>query len=573
MNGLDPETQVRAKSAPTGREAKPGLSISLNRTLLPLVCVLSLAMAGNAEAAPANQDAASQRASPVSEALEHLDRDAGLVLRVDLGALGKLSALVSELFPAEKQAIGLAGIGSAAILGFYPFEEKAWQRSGFDTQFPLLVQVAAASAGDAGLRTRALLRANRPAAARKTIASMRLAEKAQLGDDKALARLLGNVRERPAPKVVRKTLPDAGVFLVDRPRPLEGLLVAREVQGIVILDLVKESGRTFDELLALTTRRPKALASSTPGASALASAPLALWLRPTFAANTLERVASGNRKRARFCSRVANVARQGSTDSLSVTVQLKAAALAFEIQSHGTRNDAYVGLEAASSPLLAGHPLLDVQVRLANWAALRDRDKPALAQDWDRLWANVARCGTSSRVLTIAATWPELIGSFLSEVSAIHPSAKTVVEAMGPASATMGRTAGGAPTIVAEAWVREAGAKHARAWLKSLFGSENVRGPVTTWGKGAMQPYAIAKDGGSIIGAGFRPEARSAAVAAARTQSTRVESLVSLRARPASLVKAFSEVPLPDLWKPWALATGSLVVLPSRATLSLELRR
>lgn len=535
-------------------------------TLRGITIAACLCTFGRAQALPnAHRDAQ----------LSYLDEDAGIVLSIDIKQLVAAHKLALELLPGERQAFGLAGLGASALLGFYPFDEGAWTKSGFDVDTPFVVQVAAAGPKHRGMRTRIVLRVSNITVARKAIARMRLAEKARTRVPKdSLSPLFANLSRAPSDSIIRRELLAAGVFLVAKPRPLHGLLVAHERDGFIIIDIFDSAGATLESVLTTIERQPKKLTTGLPGADILRDGTISAWLRPSKIATTIAEFARGNRQRQQGCSEVAALGRSASVESLGLSLDLGATDVDITAKWDVRASVAIAQLLATESQrLLRGHGLLDLQFRLANWAGLRDRARPKQALSWDFLWAKSNACASGSKGYILAFAWPEVAGLFLSEVSALHPSSKSVIASLGAASASIGLQPDGKLHIATEAWVRASGTQFAKTWLRTLFGSQQVAGSKTLWGLGPMQPYAIDVKGGSIIGTGFRPGSRDAALHTERATLPTSLSLLSLVANPAQLAKNITGLPFADAWKPWQSARATIHAKGNKVELSFALSR
>jgi hypothetical protein len=505
-----------------------------------------------------------------------------MVIALDVRQLAAAHKLATQLLPKERQTINLAGLGASAILGFYPFDAKAWSTSGFDTKAPLLVQVSASRADASPVRTRAVLKARPGDKARRTIERMRLQEKARVGVAKEpLAPLFSGVAKTPSEDELRRQLASAGVFMVAKPRPLQGLLIAHEQSGFIVLDIFAPGSQDFAAVLKLVKRRPVALTVSMPGAEALLEGPVGLWIRAAHLATTFERISEGEKKPHRACQHIAALGRGASIRALGIQIDIGRKSLALSSRWH-LRPEARLveDLQVEPAPGLGGQHVLDAQINLRSFSALRDRRRPAEASSWDALWAHSKACGQSSKVYAVAVAWPELLGLFLSEVSALHPSATTAINGLGAMRATADQR-GAAVRINTEAWVQDPGAAIAKGWLRTLFGSEQITGGRYQWGLGAIQPYAIDGENGSVIGAGYRKGSREAALSAARTSSQRAtppaadgsSTLASLAMKPAKLLGLLPTLPGAELWKLWKDASATLTSNASYVELRFSVRR
>jgi hypothetical protein len=399
--------------------------------------------------------------------------------------------------------------------------------------------------------------------------------------DEPLLPLLAGSTKRPKEARLRQTLLKAGVFLIARPVPLTGRLFAQLRDGYLILDLFDPAGQSVASVVRALQRQPGALTTAVPGAEALQNGPMAVWLRAVPLASTLRRLSAGDAKRSKACTAIAYLGTGSSVEAVGLSGDIGANRLALDIAWHLTAETTLGdALETNDAPVLVGQGLLDAQIRLASWGRLRDRERPAEAQSWDVLWAQTRACGSGASAYAVATSWPEILGLFLSELSALHPNAAVAVHSLGAMSAQISATRGEKNTILSEAWVRGAGASIAKGWLATIFGTERHSAGQTRWGKGPIQPYAIDREGGSIVGAGYRPGSRTYALtrtgrqqaeAAADTEPVRI--LARMLANPHQLAGRLDAVPFPHLWTPWKHLAAQLQVSERNLEFSLELRR
>lgn len=561
-----------------GWNRKPGVCLGARLCSIAIAMALLCATARHSLAQPTDAGRSQSNAQ-----LSFLDADAGIVIALKLAQLAAAHRLATEVAPKERQAINLAGLGAIAILGFYPFDAKAWTTSGFDIKAPLVMQLAARQTGSSQVRTRAILKARPGEKAQRTIERMRLREKARPRLAKeALSPLFSGIAKTPAEDVLRSQLVAAGVFLVAKPKPLEGLLFAQERDGYIVIDILTPGDSDFAAIMKAVQRRPSTLDVSMRGAEAIAEGPIGIWIRSAELANTIERVDSSEKAQREACGHIANLGRNSSIAALGVRIKIGRKSVSLASKWH-LRPEAGLGadLRIGSDPVLAGRKILDAQVHLTSWGALRDRARPKQATSWDALWGNAKACGPSSKVFTSAIAWPEILSLFLSEVSILHPSAKTAIDGLGGVSTEAGVGTKGSVHITTEAWVRGPAAGVAKAWLKTLFGSERTDGSRYRWGHGAIAPYAIDGKAGSIVGAGYRKGSRDMALHGERNVDSQAPApandpaiLASLKARPSKLIPLLPAMPGAELWKAWKHA--SAVVSKSSGShveLSIVLRR
>lgn len=547
-----------------------------------LCCLAAPTSAQPSDAQRSNAKSANAKSSQRNTQLGFLDADAGMVIALDIRQLAAAHKLATQLLPTERQTINLAGLGASAILGFYPFDSKAWSASGFDIKAPLLVQVSASRADASPVRTRAVLKVRAGDKGRRTIERMRLQEKARLSVAKEpLAPLFVGMAKTPPEDELRGQLAGAGVFMVAKPRPLGGLLFAREQGGFIVLDIFAPGSQDFAGVLQIIKRRPEALTVSMPGAEALLEGPVGIWIRASHLATTFARTSEGETKRHQACQRIAALGRTTSIRAVGVQIDIGRKSVSLSSRWH-LRPEARLAedLRVERAPRVGGQHVLDAQINLRSFGALRDRKRPAEASSWDALWAHGKACGQSSKAYAIAVAWPEILGLFLSEVSVLHPSATTAIDSLGGMSATADQS-NGTVSINTEAWVRNPGADIAKGWLRTLFGSEQITGDRYQWGLGAIQPYAIDGEDGSVIGAGYRKGSRDAALRATRTNSQRAtpaatngsSTLASLAMKPSKLLRHLPTLPGAELWKLWKEASATLTSNASYIEFRFSVRR
>ncbi len=504
----------------------------------------------------------------LAEQLAFLDPDAGLILSLKVQQLHSAYTLASDMLPKERKALNLAGLGTSAILGFYPFSTKAWSSSGFDTNAPILVQLAATKAGHAFTKTRIVLKARNADRAQASVRRMRFREKESLeGQTGDLRPLLAQISKRPTEAGMKEAFRKTGVFLIARPAPLQGLLFAQVQDSYLILDLFEPTDLTFAQLVRILQRKPGALNLSMPGAWALQKGPIGLWLRSSQLGKSLRYLSTG-------CSDIAKLGRTNSIQSVGLAASVVRGRLSLDIAWHLRKGDTLLqSLIPEDHALLGSSGLLSAHIYMASWGKLRDRSRPSQAQSWDRLWANTKNCGRISEAYILSVAWPEILGLFLSELSSLAPSAATVIESAGGMSAHITAKRSANATIVTEAWVRGAGARIAKGWLATLFGSEQKDGSSVQWGRASIQPYAVDMPGGSVVGAGYRPGSRDRALASTRKTGAAGNVLVRLWANPSKLVRHVDDLAHSQLWKRWRSLTGRLSSEGGEIRLSVELRR
>ncbi len=531
------------------------------RLLVLLLCLM-------VSSAPVLADVPNTEQS-LREQLSFMDRDAGLIFSLKVQQLHSAYQLASDAFPKERRALHLAGLGASAILGFYPFSTKAWTSSGFDVSSPILLQVAATEAGHNLAKTRIVLKVRSASRVQASVGRMRFREKARLGrkDDDSPRSLLAQVRKMPDGTQWKEALRNAGVFLIAKPAPLQGVLFARMQDGYLVLDLFDPRGLTFAQVLGILQRRPTALDLSMPGAWALRKGPIGLWIRSSQLGESLKDGSTA-------CNEIASLGRENSIQAVGLAARIAPSRLTLDVAWSLRRDDTLLESLVPQDHALLGKPgLLSAHAYMASWGTLRDRARPSQAQSWDQVWANTKDCGTLSWAYVVSVAWPELMGLFLSELSILDRSAATVVDSIGGMSASIRARRRAHTTIVTEAWVRGAGANVAKSWLATLFGSEEKRGNYMQWGRASIRPYALDMPGGSVVGAGFRPGSRKLAHTSPRQKTVAGNVLAQLVARPAKLVRQLKDVPYSELWKRWQSLSAGLTKEGQALKLSIELRR
>jgi len=545
-----------------------------------LLCVLGLSHSALAQDATPSADLAAQ--------LSYLDEDAGLIVSLPLQQLQAAHALVTELLPKERQTINLAGLGASALLGFYPLAPKAWATSGFDTSAPILMQVAAAGPTSPFLRTRIILKVRNFERTKRAIERIHFRVKMRPGRPKQdMQRLFKGLRPSSTSKDLQASLVQLGVFLIARPLPLQGLLFAQHSENFIVIDLFDPADGTAPDVLRTLSRRPRALISSMPGAEALREDHIGIWLRTQAFGATLRRMARGDSKRMRSCKDVAGIGESAQIQAVGLSVSLGRKETQAKLQWHLRPGSTLAtDLQPSNDAVLSGQNLLDGQVHLAQWDKLRDRNRPALLQNWDRLWAKTKTCAPLADVYLMSVAWPEVLGSFLSELSTLHPDAATLVETLGTISVQMGHQEDGSLTLLSEAWVRDPGAAIAKSWLRSLFGGEQMGDGRYQWGRGPMRPYAIEGMGGITIGSGFRPGSRRFALAPTSIRPTPVQSpvragnaaplhasIATIQARPGEIASQIPTLPHQEIWKAWNTAAMHAFIETQKVSVTLVLQR
>lgn len=549
-------------------------------------------------ARPDPKQATSSRAS--DDAIALLDGDAGLVVSVRVSQFERLLELAVESFPEARGSINLAAMGATAMLGFQPFQTASWVDRGFSAQSKILVQVGAINRSNARMvdrgkgatlwRTRIILRAADAKKARVSLSRIRFRQRAgtdSQSSDKDFAAML-DLDDRTAAKL-KKKLQGAGVFFVAKPAPLPGLLLISQRKDLFVVDLLAAYGPSDAAwkwgdhqslLLQTVRRRPDALGTPMPGASALRDAPVALWLRTaqageSLAAAELDGVAPDAKIRRRpRCEAFAALARHSEFPALSLRAEFHTRKLALDLRWHiKPESKLPTLLTTASAPLLTTRKqALHAIVRLAQPGAFRGRARAPVAKAWDVLWDSARRCGTGSKAFSLAVAWPEILGLFLDELSALHPQARAVIDSLG-ALAISAQGNWDEQELVAEAWVREPGAQFAKQWLKTLFGHEKQDDRSMHWGRGRIRPYAIAKEAGSVIGAFLGPGRQARELASTGARGSAGDSIFQLRAQPSALRPEILPSPIGKILSSWRELSANLSLSSDTLHFTMDLRK
>lgn len=582
----------------------------MKRRATSLVVCLSLVLLFSGRKAHAQADNARY-----AEALRYLDDDAGIVLSLRPKQLQAMQKAWVHHMPHQKGASDLASLASIAILGFHPLQSSAWQAIGVDSDAQILVQLTAinrqaamrADRGGASTlwRSRIVLPSREPKRTVEALSHVRIRDRVRFDDpdSQVLGKLLvlngGN-----AERVTRK-LSKAGVFMMGRPAPMDGLIIASVRDSFIVIDWLVPYGPGKQSLrwkkheamiMAAITRKPNTMQTK-PHLMALASEAIGVWIDPVSLGSALSaaEVDGLSRKsvlrRHRRCEPFRSLARKSPFSVLSGSMRIKETTIDIHARWFINKDNALLPtLRTEERPMLSSQePLLSAQLRLAELGALRARDRSGLVSSWDLLWNKAKACGRGSKAFALAVAWPDIAGLFLSELSEIDPSAQQVISDLGPISVSVLGAIDGdespqghanetqdedtkALRINAEAWVRSPGNAIAKGWLAILFGSEKRRRSNTSYGLGPMQPYAIDQSSGSIIGTGLRTGSRAWALSAKRMlMPVQPQTLFTFGAQPASLTGLLPELPWLDAGQHFTRADGTLRVEPGAVHLQLHL--
>ncbi len=521
-------------------------------------------------------------ATPLANALEYIDGDAGIVGSLSLRQLQNLYSFAHRALPKDRATIELATFGATAILGWNPTRTKAWTARGFDVDAPVLVQLAAPAFNDSQAktpslnlwRTRIILKSSNAAKAINAIQSIRFRHKTPISarsgktDIKVLSSEL-NI-DNPQDKRLLPRLQKAGVLLVASPTPLDGILVASAQKDTIIIDLLVPRRNTIDWgntqhqdlLVHAIQRQPKLLDPQMPGAKSLRPGRIGAWIRPVHAAAML-RFGNSGKTQSLACSQVSQLVKNSPFHAFSAELELN-----YKRSSSKKRNEFFRG--ALHWHLKSGAPLqsmltaspralvrpngaiFELDIILDSMA--RFKQPGANTNAWLPLWRATQNCGFGSKLLVSSTSWPDILSALLHEVAALHPDSAQFLEGLGGSLLSIHPPAKNSQpaSIVAQAWVRSPGDAVAKGWLSVLFGRPQNNGNITQWGKAPIEPFAISQSGGSIIGAGFSPGSRRFALG--QKLSPGGAELLRVTARPQELLRALPQKsptlgPLANLWQ------------------------
>lgn len=521
----------------------------------------------------------------VNKKLALLDNDAGLVISLTIAQFQELHDLVVAAFPEEAGSLNLAAMGATAILGFHPFQTKAWKSIGFKPGARMLMQIGAidrraARKADRGKgvalwRTRIVVEASDVAKARSALSQIRFRQRSKLEDKDPIFDALLQTSGKAATQL-KKKLRAAGVLLLAQPAPLPGLLLISQKGDLFVIDLLAPYGPSDLKwrwsnhqalLLKMVSRRRQLLPKDVPGAEALAEGSLGVWLRgdlvgEALAANELDTEAPRAMLRRRpSCEDFAELSRQSEFQALSLVASLRPDRLEADLRWHLSEESQLPELlrtEAAPLQSATKQPLR-IGLNLARPGQLRGRPRPPVASAWDSLWSSTSSCGPASKVLALAFAWPQIGGLFLDELSALHPEAKTLITELGP-SALAAYGDAKDQELIGEAWVRKPGDRIARKWLKSLFGHQRSSKKVTRWSRGNMRPYAISRETGSVIGAFLGRGRKEMKVSAIGKRGSAPSAIFELSAEPRRLHPDLLKHPLLEPLARWRSLSARLTL-------------
>ncbi len=521
-------------------------------------------------------------AAPLENALEYIDGDAGIVGSLEFRHLEYLYSFAHRALPKDRATIELAIFGATAILGWNPTRTKAWTARGFDVDTPLLLQLAAptsssqSKSSDLSLwRTRIILKSSNAAKAISAIQSIRFRNKVPVfpPSTKTDSQLLAAKLKIPQTQAKRllPRLQKSGVFLVASPAPLDGVVVASAQKGIIIIDLLVPHRRAIDWsntqhqnfLLDTIERKPKSLDLQMPGAKSLRPGRIGAWVRPVHAAAML-RFGNSGKTQSLACSQVSQLVKNSPFRAFSAELEFN-----YKRSPSKKRNEFFRG--ALHWYLKSGQPLQSILSASPNALArpngaifeldiLLDsigkfKQSGSNTKAWLPLWRATENCGVGSKLLVSTTSWPDILSALLHEVAALHPNSAQFLAGLGRTLLSIHQPGNHSQraNIIAQSWVGSPGDAVAKSWLSVLFGKARNKGKITQWGNAPIEPFAISRSGGSVIGAGFSPGSRKFALGQ-KLSTPGGTKLLHVTARPQELLRAFPQKsatlgPLANLWR------------------------
>jgi hypothetical protein len=451
-------------------------------------------------------------AAPTSSAaardhLGFLDRDAAVLVRIDLDHLERSIAATRRTSSAvDRGAAALAAVARARA-GFDPLTAAGWRAAGFDPARPVF---ASALALDAHAAETSRRRGSSPSVSWRSRVVLPLADAAQAeATARRLAGLIPGLHEVASggPVLLAGQLPGTGVRIV-----------ASRRGDAILLDVLTPRAGTVDH--AAARRAAARTGSGAPPAAArsLAGPGIAIWTSPdrVLAAFALaERPGRGEPQPATIaqeCGGFLQLAERGALADLELRLLAEPGALRARARWAIREGSALAAhLEPAESIVV---PPAQAQLlfawtidRPARLAALPR--PPALDRPSRDVRRHAAACGPGSLLVLWAFGWPELAGAFFDQLARVGPRAGAIAGSVGPGAGAV-RTLG--PDIdqllaAIEIAAREPADVLAQidGLLDVIFGARRA-GPTPTekvWGKGRLRPYRRSHpDGSKSYGSG-----------------------------------------------------------------------
>jgi hypothetical protein len=527
------------------------------------------------------------KVAPDDTALAKLDGGAGLVLSLRVSQLEELGDLILASAPEARGSISLATLGVSALLGWSPLQNSAWSKSGFDVDGRLYLQLESVDGqakrsdkrGGDLWRSRLVLPARDTRLAKDKLSKIRFRERVLLEDKGAreLAALL-QLKIQSANKL-KGRLAAAGVFLVAKPTALPGIVVISQFGTLFIIDhlriegsnkAARSWGKNKAALQAALAPRPNPLSANPQAKLALQSAEIGMWMNPEAVAEALV-IRESNAQSSRAgalqpaqCGPLRELAKTGYFSALSLRGQLAAKAVHLELGWHLRKKSELLPLlSTEQAPVLAhDKQALHAILRLNKVGELRKLKRAPMAQDWDALWKQAQRCHVAASAFAMVIDWPRIAGLFLEELSTLHPQANTLIGNLG-SLAIQSAGEGDQQELVGEAWIRKPGTAIASSWLQALFGHQRADGVSVQWGRGPMQPYALAFPNGGVVGSDLFGEVAGhpeLAKLQAAARGTAGASLFVLRANPSALRSGIIDHPFAAAMRSWQRISADLTI-------------
>ncbi len=526
-----------------------------------------------------------------NQPLDYLDRDAGIILSIVPSALPTLYKLATLATPSQKTTFNLAVLATTMAIHFNPLQPKQWQSKGISANEAILVQVAAlSSAASPGLpqwnKTRIVIPSPDTARLASTLLALGLRESLPIEDNPSVSTALGTrfgLSNRAA-KTFHKALLKSDVFLISKASPIAGTLFASKRGGVVLLDILSPvqtsstpmqwtNSRHRRQVLTLLRRRPRQLHAGLPGADALAANALGLWLRPKQLSNSLSSI-----PQKQACPSVQALSQSSYFDSVSASLSIlskaKVPALQGKVQWHwpGPPPSWTKALSTTPAPLLAD-PKASLQLDLFASDLGIFRSTTQAPTRWVRFWQQSRLCKTGYRGLAFAVAWPQIVGMFARDLSALSPKTDTLLSSIGSLRlSVVPQPKGQAPHQFAEVWLRAPGNAIASEWMQLLFGPATLSTSQTSWGAGPLFAYAIDRPGGAVLGSALSSSARQSALDGIRQPSLGSRVIARAVARPSALAQSHASTSWRSLWQHWHRGDASLTRKANALVLRLDLK-
>ena len=573
----------------------------ISRTLIAAVA------AGSVAFGPAH----SLAAPPTQELAGWLDPDAAIVLKLDPAQIENVGEVAGAAGGKLAAAVDVVSMISQGAVGFDVTRAAAWTDAGFDG--PFLVQVTAidATAADKIYKTlgaarswtaktyrsltmtyfrgRIAIPVSDFGRAKATLSKIRLLPQLYpVNSDSAadIATVLGAASPKSLKGLVR-WLRGRGVFLVGRVDGLDATVFARRASSdLIIIDVLASYAggpvvwhRDKKELDALLVRGGKSglakrLASG--GGKQLSESGSAIWMSPVElwdVATALGRreilraLADGELPprptEARICKSFGEIAHSGAFEDVALRWDVGdreiAIAAAWGLR---TRYALDTALATEDDRLPSPGPRAELSAAavlyLAGTQKLRAMARPDAMSSWDELWSRIDRCGDRASILVGVFGWPQVAGLFLDELAGLDPSARAAVDGIGNAAVAVSKLSWSANSAVGAGEVAfdPAGAGAVQSYARAVFGQRKRHKQPrahSTWGRGAIRPYAYSDGAAHIMGAAFGGAKVAWRLGHAGAQRKKSPPLARLDA---NIERALADLGAPDLGRALAARYG-----------------